>query len=106
MGGAPLGDDHTGTVNLTADLVDHRDPASAAALLRTAVANPERLTGEASFAALCGVSPIEASSPQAHRLRLNRGGDRQANSALCTTAVARLRCTKSPGLRPAARHRG
>jgi transposase len=46
---------------------------------------------EASFAALCGVSPIEASSGKTPRRRLNRGGDRQANSALYTIAIARLR---------------
>jgi transposase len=34
-------------------------PDTAAALLLAAGANPERLTSEASFAALCGVSPIE-----------------------------------------------
>ena len=32
-----------------------------------------------SFAALCGVSPVEASSGTSQRRRLNRGGDRQAN---------------------------
>jgi transposase len=57
-------------------------PDTAAALLLAVGDNPERLTSEASFAALCGVSPIEASSGKTHRRRLNRGGDRQANSAL------------------------
>jgi transposase len=37
-------------------------PDSAAALLITAGDNPDRMASEASFAALCGVSPIEASS--------------------------------------------
>ncbi|WP_416968304.1 transposase [Streptomyces sp. 4F14] len=37
-------------------------PDSAAALLITAGDNPERLGSEASFAALCGVSPVEKSS--------------------------------------------
>ena len=35
---------------------------SAAQLLLTAGDNPERLRSEASFAALCGVSPVPASS--------------------------------------------
>ena len=66
-------------------------PDTAAALLLAAGDNPERLNSEASFAALCGVSPIEASSGKTHRRRLNRGGDRQANSALYTIVIARLR---------------
>ncbi|WP_435824930.1 IS110 family transposase [Nocardia rhamnosiphila] len=66
-------------------------PDTAAALLITAGDNPERLHNEASFVALCGVSPIEASSGKARRRRLNRGGDRRANSALYTIVIARLR---------------
>ena len=53
--------------------------------------NPERLHSEASFAALCGVSPVEASSGKTQRRRLNRGGDRQANSALYSIVLSRLR---------------
>jgi len=44
--------------------------------------NPKRLRSEASFASLCGVSPIEASSGKVVRHRLNRGGNREANRAL------------------------
>ena len=66
-------------------------PDSAAALLITAGDNPDRLHSEASFAALCGVSPIEASSGKTTRHRLNRGGDRQANAALYRIALSRLR---------------
>jgi transposase len=66
-------------------------PDSAAALLITAGDNPSRLRSEASFAALCGVSPVEASSGKASRRRLNRGGDRQANAALYRIALSRLR---------------
>lgn len=65
---------------------------SAAQLLITAGDNPERLKSEASFAALCGVSPIPASSGKTDRHRLNRGGDRAANSALHIIAICRLRC--------------
>ncbi|WP_372493012.1 transposase [Actinoalloteichus caeruleus] len=46
---------------------------------------------EASFAALCGVSPVEASSGRTQRHRLNRGGDRQANSAPRSIVLVRLR---------------
>lgn len=63
----------------------------AAQLLLTAGDNPERLRSEASFAALCGVSPIPASSGKTNRHRLNRGGDRAANSALHIIAIGRLR---------------
>ena len=66
-------------------------PDTAAALLVAAGDNPDRLHNEASFAALCGVSPVEASSGKTQRRRLNRGGDRQANSALYTIVLARLR---------------
>ena len=48
----------------------------AAQLLLTAGDNPERLRSEASFASLCGVSPVPASSGKTVRHRLNRGGDR------------------------------
>lgn len=63
----------------------------AAQLLLTAGDNPERLKSEASFAALCGVSPVPASSGKTVRHRLNRGGDRAANSALHIIAICRLR---------------
>lgn len=65
---------------------------SAAQLLITAGDNPERLKSEAAFAALCGVSPVPASSGKTSRHRLNRGGDRAANSALHIIAICRLRC--------------
>jgi transposase len=64
---------------------------SAAELLLTAGDNPERLRSEGSFAALCGVSPVPASSGKTIRHRLNRGGDRAANSALPIIALVRLR---------------
>ncbi|WUD85539.1 transposase [Streptomyces sp. NBC_00503] len=65
-------------------------PDSAAALLISAGDNPERLASEASFAALCGTSPVEASSGKTQRRRLNRGGDRQANAALYRIVLSRL----------------
>lgn len=66
-------------------------PDSASALLIAAGGNPERLKSEAAFAALCGVSPIPASSGKTNRHRLNRGGDRQANAALHRVVIVRLR---------------
>jgi len=67
-------------------------PVTASALLVAAGDNPERLHHEAAFAALCGSSPIEASSGRTVRHRLNRGGDRQANNALWQIVFVRMRC--------------
>ena len=78
-------------------------PDTAAALLIAAGSNPQRLRSEAAFASLCGVNPIPASSGKTNRHRLNRGGDRQANSALYRIVPVRLRydCrTKAYMLRP------
>jgi transposase len=63
---------------------------TASALLVAAGDNPERLRSEAAWAHLCGVSPIEASSGQVVRHRLNRGGDRHANSALWRIVMVRM----------------
>lgn len=65
-------------------------PDTAAALLVAAGDNPERLATEASFAALCGVSPVDASSGRQHRHRLNRGGNREANRALWVIVLVRM----------------
>jgi len=64
---------------------------NAATLLIVAGDNPQRLRSEASFASLCGVAPIEASSGKVVRHRLNRGGNRQANRALYMICLARMR---------------
>jgi transposase len=66
-------------------------PQTAAALLTAAGDNPDRLRSEASFAALCGTSPLDASSRRQRRHRLNRGGDRHANAALYIIVISRLR---------------
>lgn len=63
---------------------------TAATLLVTAGDNPDRVTSEAALAALCGVSPIPASSGRTSRHRLNRGGDRQANFAIHQIALSRM----------------
>jgi transposase len=65
-------------------------PINASALLVAAGDNPERLRSEGSFAHLCGVAPLDASSGKQQRHRLNRGGDRQANCALHTVALVRM----------------
>lgn len=64
---------------------------TAGQLLVTAGDNPDRLRSDAALAALCGASPVAASSGKTVRHRLNRGGDRQANSALWVIALTRLR---------------
>ena len=62
----------------------------AATLLVVAGENPQRLRCEASFASVCGVSPIQASSGKVVRHRLNRGGNREANCALHMICVVRM----------------
>lgn len=64
----------------------------AAILLTAAGDNPGRLRNEAAFAAMCGVSPIQASSGKIQRHRLNRSGNRQANHALWHIVHVRLTC--------------
>lgn len=49
-----------------------------------------RVTNEAEFSSLAGVNPIPASSGNTVRHRLNRGGDRQLNSALHMGAISKM----------------
>ena len=65
-------------------------PDVAGQLLVTAGDNPDRLRSEAAFAMLCGAAPLPASSGKTSRHRLNRGGDRHANSALWRIVITRL----------------
>jgi transposase len=66
-------------------------PDTAAALVVCAGDNPERLHSEAAWARLCGVAPIPTGSGQTSgRVRLHRGGDRQANAALWRIAMVRI----------------
>ena len=60
-------------------------------LLTTAGDNPDRLRSEAALAHLCGDAPIPASSGRTDRHRLNRGGDRAANSAMHLIVLCRMR---------------
>jgi transposase len=63
---------------------------TAASLLVAVGDNPERLQSEASFARMCGVAPVPASSGKTVRHRLNRGGNRDANRALHVLALGRM----------------
>jgi len=83
----------TGLINQTAPaLLDLYGVGAdgAATLLVTAGDNPERIHSERSWAHLCGVTPIPASSGKTIRHRLNRGGDRHANSALHRIVLTRM----------------
>lgn len=62
----------------------------AAVLLVAAGDNPGRICSEAAWAHLCGVAPIPASSGKTIRHRLNRGGNRQANSVLYQLVICRM----------------
>ena len=65
-------------------------PDTAASLLVAAGDNSDRLHSERSWAHLCGVTPIPASSGKVTRWRLNRGGDRNANAALYRIVLTRM----------------
>jgi transposase len=65
-------------------------PIVAANLLICAGDNPDRLGTDAAFAAVCGVSPVDTSSGLQTHHRLNRGGNRQANSALWSITMNRM----------------
>jgi transposase len=84
-------DELTAEVAPTLRTINGVGPQNASALLTAAGDNPDRLRSAASFAALCGTSPIDASSGRQQRHRLNRGGDRQANCALYNVVMCRLR---------------
>ncbi|WP_308467310.1 IS110 family RNA-guided transposase [Rathayibacter soli] len=64
---------------------------SAAQFLISAAANIDRFPGDAAFARLCGAAPVPVSSGKTHRMRLHRGGDRQANKALHMIIVGRMK---------------
>ena len=64
---------------------------TAATLLVTAGDNPDRLHTERSWAHLCGVSPVPTGTGKTSgRVRLNHGGDRQANAALYQIVLTRM----------------
>jgi len=74
------------------DLLDIMGLAAegAAVLLAAAGDNPQRVRTEAAWAHMCGVAPIPASSGKTVRHRLNRGGNRQANSVLYRIVITRM----------------
>jgi transposase len=63
-------------------------PISAAQVL-ISWSHPGRFRSEAAFAMQAGAAPVEASSGQVVRHRLNRGRDRQLNRALHTIVMIR-----------------
>ena len=66
-------------------------PDTAAILLVAAGDHPERFRSEPTWAHLCGVAPIPASSGKtSNRYRLNPAGDRQANHALWRIVITRM----------------
>jgi transposase len=65
-------------------------PVSAAQAI-VSFSHAGRCRSDAAFAKLAGTSPIEASSGQTTRHRLNRGGDRALNKALHIIATTRMR---------------
>lgn len=81
-------------------LIDQDTPqllelSGVAAVVATSVliawSHPGRVRSEAAMASLAGTCPIPASSGNAVRHRLNRGGDRRLNHALTTITIVRMR---------------
>ena len=97
-----LSDEMTDLTKLLDELTKEANPALrtakgvgvdvAAILLIAAGSNCQRLRNEFAFAAMCGVSPIQASSGQTNRHRLNRWRNRQAKNALWRIAMVRMTC--------------
>jgi transposase len=56
------------------------------------IAGAERFTSDAKLARAGGIAPIPASSGNTNRHRLDRGGNRQINTAIHRVAVTRARC--------------
>lgn len=61
-------------------------------IILAAYSHHGRVRNEAAFASLAGVCPLQASSGNTTRHRLNRSGDRQLNMALDVIARTRMRC--------------
>jgi transposase len=100
---APLIRSHAGSILAVYGV----GPEVAGALLVAAGDNPERLRSEASFAALCGVTPWAASSGKTQRHRLNRGGDRRGKTALWRIAMTPYELRRATSrIRPLANLRG
>jgi transposase len=80
------------TKQLVPDLVAAHGigPDTAAEMLIVAGDNADRVRSEPAWARLLGVAPVPASSGMTTRHRLNRGGHRQANSALYRSVIVRM----------------
>ena len=63
-----------------------------AATVLLAWSHPGRVRSAAAFCMLAGTAPIDASSGQTGKHRLNRHGDRKLNVAINTIAITRMRC--------------
>jgi len=63
-----------------------------AAKLLGEIAGAQRFATEAKLARAAGVAPIPVSSGKTHRHRLDRGGNRQLNTAIHRIALTRARC--------------
>lgn len=60
--------------------------------------NIGRIKSEGSFSMLCGTSPLPVSTANSYHHRLNRGGNRKANSAIHTMALQRMKhCERTRG---------
>jgi len=79
------------TVQINSRVASHLETMFVSIVLIAVGDNGARLSSEAAFAKVCGVAPRDASSGRQKRHRLNRGGNRQANRALHTLVVVRLR---------------
>jgi transposase len=66
--------------------------ALTAAKLIAEIAGIERFSSQTKLARLAGIAPIPASSGNRTRFRLDRGGNRQLNTAVHRIAVTQLRC--------------
>jgi transposase len=66
--------------------------ALTAAKLVGEIAGIERFSSDSKLAAHAGVAPLQASSGNRQRHRLNRRGNRQLNAALHRIAVTQIRC--------------
>ena len=96
-----LNDEIRGIDDVLKELIDQTAPSlldghgigvdTAATLLVAAGDNAGRLHSERSWAHLCGVTPVPAGSGKTSgRVRLNRGGNRQANAALYRIVLTRM----------------
>lgn len=90
-----------GQIDVVIGVDTHRDTHAAALLAQPGIgpitaaqlliswSHPGRFRSEAAFAMLAGAAPVQASSGQVVRYRLNRGGDRQLHRALPTIVMLR-----------------